>query len=513
MNPAELERQLRSESQGGGDGVEDGADPIIAALGAAGFQEFKEGVEGAKIEGALRNLVVVLDGADSLRRAMVREAVIKKLIEVGVSSPARLIDAALGAEVKPSTEAQGRPVLFAEPEPWEWAVSGAELLEEIVAVLRRFVVLPPHATEAVALWIIHAHALAAFNISPLLAIISATKRAGKTLLLETVSLLVPRCLFASSITPAALFRAVEKFTPTLTIDEADTFLRENDELRGILNASHRKASAFVVRTVGDEHEPALFLTWCPKAIALIGKLPGTLEDRSILISMKRKAPGERVERFQADRVAAEFATLKRKAARWAADNLDVLRKADPEIPSALNDRASDNWRPLLAVADLAGQEWRALARKACVALADEVDEAENSALIQLLDDLRELFETREVDRLASSDIAETFGAMEERPWSEWRRGKPITQRQLAKLLAPLGIAPRTIRTGDNTPKGYLLEQFTDPFSRYLPLRSSTSPQTALGAGLRVICDPPQKADVADQNPLFPEGSKAWTQEI
>ena len=526
MNPAELERQLRSESHGGAE-----SDDPIAAL-VSPLDDLPKNAPLAKIEAALRNLAVRLDGSDSLRRSTVREAALRKLEKIGISAPARLLDAALESGGPETSQQQGRPVLFDDPEPWLHPVDGAGLLDDLVSALKRFVVFPSHATEAVALWVLHAHALEAFSISPILAITSATKRSGKTLLLELVSLLVPRRLFASNISPAALFRAVEKFTPVLLIDEADTFLRDNDELRGILNASHRKASAFVVRTVGDEHDPAIFATWCAKAIALIGRLPGTLEDRSVLISLKRKSPGEQVEKFEIDRVASEFATLKRRAARWAADNLDALRKADPEIPSALNDRASDNWRRLLAVADLAGQEWPALARKACVALAGEVDEAENSALIQLLNDLRELFETRKVDRLASSDIAGALGAMEERPWSEWRRGKPLTQRQLAKLLAPLRIGPRTIRIGDGTSKGYLLEQFTDPFSRYLPLRSVTPSQAALGAGLRVIHDPPQKAavtdrktglsteerkdvtDVTDQNPsLFPEGSKAWTQEV
>ena len=525
MNAGELERELRSELP-----ADIASDPISELI------SFLDGLDGktslAKVEDALRTLALALNGADPLRRATVREGALKKLEKIGISAPARLLDAAFGNGQAETEQQQGRPVLFDDPEPWLTPVDGASLLDDLVLTLKRFVVFPSHAVVALVLWVLHAHALEAFSISPILAIISVIKHSGKTLLLELVSLLVSRRLFASNITPAALFRAVEKFTPALLIDEADTFLRDNDELRGILNASHRRASAFVVRTVGDEHDPAIFATWCAKAIALIGKLPGTLEDRSVLISLKRKSHGEQIEIFRIDRAAAEFAILKRRAARWVADNLDALRKADPETPSALNDRAADNWRPLLAIADLAGGKWPERARAAALALSENVDEAENSALIQLLDDLRKLFESREVDRLASSDVAETFGAMEERPWSEWRRGKPLTQRQLAKLLAPLDIAPRTIRIGDGTAKGYLLEQFTDPFSRYLPpLRSVTPSQAALGTGLRVICDPSQKAgvtdrktglstqeqrdvtDVTDRKPLFPEGRKVWTQEV
>ena len=67
----------------------------------------------------------------------------------------------------------------------------------------------------------------------------------------------------------------------MLIDEADSFLRNSDELRGVLNSGHTRDSAFVIRTVGEDHEPRRFSTWGAKAIALIGKLPDTLADRSI----------------------------------------------------------------------------------------------------------------------------------------------------------------------------------------------------------------------------------------
>ena len=88
---------------------------------------------------------------------------------------------------------------------------------------------------------------------------------------------------------------MEKYKPTLLIDEADTFLHDNDELRGVLNSGHARAGAYVVRTVGDTHEPEVFRTWAPKAIALIGKLPATLASRAVHIELKRLAPGETVE--------------------------------------------------------------------------------------------------------------------------------------------------------------------------------------------------------------------------
>ena len=94
-------------------------------------------------------------------------------------------------------------------------------------------------------------------------------------------------LLSGNITPAALFRAIEAWKPTLLIDEADTFAKMNDELRGILNAGHTRDTAFVVRAEGDANEPRLFSTWAPKVVAAIGRLPDTIEDRAIRIVPRR----------------------------------------------------------------------------------------------------------------------------------------------------------------------------------------------------------------------------------
>jgi len=215
--------------------------------------------------------------------------------------------------------------------------------------------------------------------------------------------------------------------------------------------------------------------------------------------------------------------------RWTADNLGGLSKADPEAPDELNDRAADNWRPLLAIADLAGGKWPELAQAAAKGLSGSVDEGANSAAIQLLADLRTLFSERHTDRLSSADICEALGTMEDQPWPEWKRGKPITTRQLAKLLAGFDVSPKTIRIGIETPKGYTLEDLIDPFSRYLPFQSATTPQPALGVGLRDISDPTQEKNVADKkaanyvenkdccgvadrNPFFPK-DKGYEEEL
>jgi len=246
-------KDLPEEKIEGMAGEENGSDPIAET--SSPLDDLVENDSPEKVEAALRKLILTVDGVDPLRRATIRAASIRKLEKIGVIAPAKLVDAAFQME-KDGTpdQQQGRPVLFDDPEPWPDVVDGPALLDDITATLKRFVVLPPYAAEAVALWILHACGLEAFTISPLLVVNSPTKRSGKTLLLEVISYLLVKRLFASNITPAALFRVVDKYTPCLLIDEADTFLTKNDELRGIINASHRKPSAFVLRTVGDEHE-------------------------------------------------------------------------------------------------------------------------------------------------------------------------------------------------------------------------------------------------------------------
>jgi len=488
----------------------DGQDPIAELL--TPLNDLTSKAPLTKVEEALRSLVSTLNGADPLRYATVREAAIRKLDTVGVNSPARLIDAALqNGQSGKSDQQQGRPVSFDDPEPWLEPMDGSAMLDGIVTTLKRFVIFPPNAVGTVALWILHAHALEAFSISPLLAINSAEKQSGKTTLLDIISHLVPRRLFASSITSSVLFRTVDEHKPSLLIDEADTFIAEHDELRGILNASHCKDTSSVLRSVGDHYETRMFATWCPKAIALIGKLPATLEDRSILVTMKRKGRNEKREKFVADREKDGLRILKRKIMRWVADNFGSLCKADPDTPEELSDRAADNWRSLIAIADLVGGEWPETTRKAAKVLSGLTLEGDNSCGIQLLADLRNLFTEAGKDgtgNLTSVDICSVLGEMEESPWPEWKGGKPITPKQLANLLKPFGVHPGTIRIENTTAKGYEQKDLIDPFARYLPpLDPSQGKQVNENNGLGTNSDPSQGGHVTDEKVGVSTGNK------
>jgi uncharacterized protein DUF3631 len=203
-------------------------------------------------------------------------------------------------------------------------------------------------------------------------------------------------------------------------------------------------------------------------IALIGRMPATLEDRAIVLPMRRRAPAEAVDRIRRDGLLRRLDPLRRRTARWVADHLPALRAADPAVPEELNDRQADNWRPLLAIADEAGGAWPALARTAARTLAGAVVEADTAPPVRLLADLRDLFATTAADRLATAAIIRHLTALEDRPWADDAQGQPLTPRRLATLLEGLQIKAKQIRQGATTRKGYLRADFTDAFRHYLP---------------------------------------------
>ena len=438
-------------------------------LDAAGLRDLA-GKSIDEIVTVLRQVAEQLKTADgdALLRAAVRGESIARLKNAKVvSSPAHLVDSALKGLTTASEEddRQGKAMVLTDPEPWPEPVDGRELLSELQEVVERYVVLPEGGATATALWSFNTYVHDASEISPYLGIVSPDKRCGKTTLLIVLGQQVLRPVPASNISSASLFRAVEEFRPTLIIDEAETFLKENEELRGILNAGHRQSNAYVIRTVGDDHEPRFFSTWCPKAFALIGRLPETLEDRSIVIPMRRRAPGEHVERLRVDQL--DLGDLRRKIARWASDRFEELRNADPEMPDGLSDRAEDNWRPLLAIADLVGGEWPSRARKAAKVLSGRNPGSDDagSARTMLLQDLQGLFKMAEW--LASEGIVEALVQMEDRPWPEWKRGQPITQRGVAKLLEPFDVRPKQVWVDGKNRRGYEKAWFEDAWKRYL----------------------------------------------
>ncbi len=165
----------------------------------------------------------------------------------------------------------------------------------------------------------------------------------------------------------------------------------------------------------------------------------------------------------------------RKLTQWAQDNRALLRACDPDMPGPYN-RKGDTWRLMYAMADLAGDKWLQKVTDVFNLLAKKDGENKSPGVL-LLADIRRIFKQVKHDDLPSNHLVEHLAAMPERPWSEFKYGKPITPRQVADLLRPFGIGPSTQRYGSYTFKGYKRSQFKQAFSRYLKSSSVAGSQT------------------------------------
>ena len=368
----------------------------------------------------------------------------------------------------------GRPVAFTDAEPWHEAVSGSDLLDRMSGFIRRFVVVSKREAHALAVWALATYAVEAFDIAPVLLVRSPMKRCGKTLLFDVLALLVRRAFLTINASAATIFRVLDQSAPTVFFDEAETLRGRGERaeaVREIVNAGHRRGQG-VPRCVGEAHEVRWFDVFGFKAVAAIGRLWDTVEDRAITIEMRRKRKEDKVERFRVRKVARDADTLRRMAVRWTQDNIEEVARTEPVLPDFLDDRAQDSWEPILAIGVVAGNRWYEKIVTACKQL--HVEQEDEDQLVLLLDDIRKIFDKLGKDRITSATLVKRLALFEDRPWGDWNGSNPLSERQLARLLKPIRIRPKPIRVGARTPRGYLRAGFSDAFSRYL----SHEPQQA-----------------------------------
>ncbi len=385
-------------------------------------------------------------------------------------------------EARETHEIKSMASMFAKVEPWHESVNGAALFDEIRQTLNKFIICEPETAIAASLWIGFTWIIDHVSVAPLAVITAPEKRCGKSQLLNLISRLVAKPLPASNITAAAMFRVIEAFQPALMIDEADTFMRDNPELVGVVNSGHTRQAAFVIRTVGEEHEPKQFSTWSAKAISGIGTLTDTIMDRSIILELRRKLPHESVSRLRhAD--GEIFTTLTQKLSRFALDNGANIGRARPDIPAELNDRAQDNWEALLAISDCIGGEWPAISRDAALKISGK--EQENISFnAELLEDIKAAFDLDNSLKMPMALLVQRLVSDDMGAWATYNRGKPMNPRQLGKRLKEYSIVAKPIRLGGGVEKGFERAQFEDAWGRYIPLEhdASTTHETPENSG-------------------------------
>jgi hypothetical protein len=359
-------------------------------------------------------------------------------------------------------------------EPWPDPVDGVALLQDIFGQLQRFVIVDDNGYVVICLHSVLAYLWELFFKLPILRLKSPVKRCGKSTVLDVIERLTLRPLLTVSVSPAGLFRIIEIYHPYILVDEADSFGVENDELRTIVNGGFERGRP-AIRVNKETLKPEFFDTFGPKVLASIGGLHETIEDRSIIVNMKRKPPGSEVEEL-CDCDPSVFVTLRRKLQRWAIDNRDAIRATKLTRPKALLDRAWNKWRPLLTIAHVIGGNWYAMCLKAALDMTGEFDE-EMSIVAEVLTRIRALFRdeqkkmlTGSVEFLATFIILDYLNSDDEAPWADWKKGdkEGITAEKLSRLLKPFKIKSVHRQINHQRTRGYLLKDFKEASDAYLP---------------------------------------------
>ncbi|GAA2377272.1 hypothetical protein Cme02nite_20900 [Catellatospora methionotrophica] len=368
----------------------------------------------------------------------------------------------------------------AKPRP---TIDGAELLDRVHAMIVRYVILPcPEAADAVTLWIAATHAQDAWAYAPRLVIRAPEKRCGKSRLLDVVEGASHNPLMTVNASPAAVYRSIGAGNAlTLLVDEADTIFGpkagENEDLRGLLNAGHQRGRP-AIRYDANTQRVETIETFCMAALAGIGQMPDTIEDRAVVVKMRRRAPGETVKPWRIKRDRPQMLKLSAELSAWLTPLLPELESAEPVMP--LEDRAADTWEPLIVIADAAGGTWRERARAASLVLTGEAEKnAIASDRVRLLTDCRTAFGTDEA--LPTGMLIDRLKADQEAPWAR-HDGTGLTPIKLAGLLREYDIRSDTIRFEQpiGQAKGYRAGDFWDSWNRYCPPTSANTAAAAIG---------------------------------
>ncbi|MBA8827102.1 hypothetical protein FHX42_004486 [Saccharopolyspora lacisalsi] len=346
---------------------------------------------------------------------------------------------------------------------------GEALLDALHAALKRYVALPsPEAVDAVVLWIAASHAQPALAHAPRLVIRAPQKRCGKSRLLDVIEATCHDPFLTVNSSPSAVYRSITDDPPTMLVDEADTIFGAkadgNEDLRGLLNAGHqrnRPAKRYDAANQRVESIP----TFAMAALAGIGVMPDTIEDRAVIVRMRRRAPGETVSPYRHRRDRPALQDLSEQLTTWLRGDLEALEQAEPVMP--LEDRAADTWEPLIAVADRAGGTWSDRARTAAqVLIAEADDNDQDSVSVRLLTDCRTIFADHPA--LTTGYLLNQLNSDPEAPWSDYAQGG-LTAAKLATLLRDYDIRSGNVRFPDGSQaKGYRRADFLDAWTRYCP---------------------------------------------
>ncbi len=438
-----------------------------------------------------------------LRRRPAREdevaAILKMVPTLGADDlHRRLLEKARESHEAPASDRPQEAVpawvesFFPRVEPASDPVAGDVLLDDIAAELRRLLVLPPHGAEVIATYCALSYVLDLFDVAPRLILTSPRKRCGKSRTLNAIAGACRRGLLVENLTAPVLFRIVNTASPVLLLDECDAWFAPrngDDAIRGIVNSGFEKP-ALVLRCEGENLEPTPFSCFGLVVMASIGKLPETVEDRAIVLPMRRRAKGENIDRAGRSKVRRRMAAFAPRLLRWSDDHRAELASLEVALPPSIDYRAIDLWEPLFRIATVVGGDWPERISRAAGALAgdrDAEDALDQDPGLRLLADLRDAFAQQPgAKHLETETILQRLRGLPDRPWHSWGDGKGLTTRSLAKTLRAFDVRPRDVwnKLGGSA-KGYRRNDLEAVWASYLPAASAIPREPAQDQGLRL----------------------------
>jgi hypothetical protein len=398
-----------------------------------------------------------------------------KALDLPISEVKELLN---GYERRQNPKTENEETLWEKVEPHPEPVLLQQVLQDLCEYIGNYVVLEPYYVDILALWVVMTWVFDRFDRLPILLVTSPAPRSGKTTLFEILLKVVNRGLPNNLITPASMFRTIEKYHPTLFIDEADTLLRDNEDLTRIINSAHDSESR-VTRCDPITNEPRTYNCFAP--VALAGNNPvmaPATRDRCIEIKLKRKLRDDNsCGRARKRQVKSHAKELLPYIVRVVQDIAPLLETVLANLTSDfhfseledLDDRAYDCVEPLAIIALIADLQaygrivkdgWFERAVTAIKTVVENRTETDTKH-IQLLRDIKTVFDQTQKKALPSKELLAKLKQLDESPWDD------LTERTLAKMLKPFEVKPEVIRFPAKEARGYKRQSFEDPWKRYL----------------------------------------------
>jgi Protein of unknown function (DUF3631) len=364
----------------------------------------------------------------------------------------------------------------------------AVLLDEVEALLKRYMILHSDQVAVLSVYTLHCHIFELCAYTPYLHVTSPGPECGKSRLLDVLALVVARAWKIDNATAAVLRRKIDKARCSLLLDEVDGTFEGSSEaaaaITNVLNSGYcSEGKASLCERGGEGGFTVIeFSAFCPKVIAGLSTLPPTVISRSLPIRMERKKKSEKVTPFRGRIARKETESLREGLKYWSVlPPVRELADAMPEMPESLSDRQQDVCESLVAIADFAGPPWSRRLRDALEALLLVDVEDLTSEHFELMSNLRDVFcpeadaegNTALRDELTTNELCAALNNNEAWRWQEYCRGDGINQYRLSGLLRSFRIRPDRLSRSNNNGRqlrGYQRTQFEEAWDRYLPAR-------------------------------------------